>query len=100
MITKIKLFISNINERGIPTPIFRDMVTGKPSITYTMFVISFVLVVASSFKVGADNLGLDFDKCLQLLSYIGIGYISRKYQKGDSTISVDTEDKTETKEEA
>jgi hypothetical protein len=81
---KIKGFIKNLNEKGIPTPIFRDMVTGTPSITYSMFLIAFVLVVASSFKDGAVLLGLDFDKCLQLLSYVGIGYIGRKYQKGAS----------------
>lgn len=86
MILKIKDFIRLLNEKGIPTPIFRDMLSQKPSITYTMLLVAFVITVLSSFKLGADTLGLDFDKCLQLLSYVGIGYIGRKFQKGDLTI--------------
>lgn len=90
LIIKIKGVIKSLNEKGIPTPIMRDMVSGKPSITYTMLVVAFALVTMSSFKIGATTLGLDFDKCLQLLSYVGIGYVGRKYQKGDTTIETQT----------
>lgn len=86
LINKIKAFINALNEKGIPTPILRDMVSGKPSITYTMILVSFILTVLASFKVGADNLGLKFDQCLELLGYVGIGYIGRKFQKGNVTI--------------
>jgi hypothetical protein len=86
LIAKIKAFIKDLNDRGIPTPIMRDMISGKPSITYTMLLVSFALTVLSSFKLGANTLGLNFDQCLQLLGYVGIGYIGRKYQKGDVTI--------------
>ncbi len=86
LIAKIKALIKALNEKGIPTPIMRDMVSGKPSITYTMMLLSFVLVVISSFKLGADSLGLNFDHCLELLSYVGIGYIGRKFQKGAVTV--------------
>jgi hypothetical protein len=51
-----------------------------------MLLVSFVLTALSSFKLGANTLGLNFDQCLQLLGYVGIGYIGRKYQKGDVTI--------------
>jgi hypothetical protein len=91
LINKIKGVIKSLNEKGIPTPIMRDMVSGKPSITYTMLVVSFALVTISSFKVGADTLGLNFKNCLELLSYVGIGYIGRKYQKGDTTIQSESE---------
>lgn len=92
LIGKIKGFIQKLNEKGIPTPILRDMASNKPSITYSMFLISFVLVVLASFNFGADNLGLKFDQCLQLLSYVGIGYIGRKFQKGDLTVSKGSDD--------
>jgi hypothetical protein len=93
LIEKIKGFIKALNEKGIPTPIFRDMVSGKPSITYTMMLVTFVLTILSSFKLGEEQLGLKFDQCLQLLSYVGIGYIGRKYQKGDVTIETKEEKK-------
>lgn len=83
---KIKNFMKQLNERGIPTPIFRDMVSMKPSITYTMLVVSFILVVISSFKLGSDKLGLNFNQCLELLQFTGLGYIGRKFQKGNVTV--------------
>jgi hypothetical protein len=95
LIEKIKGVISTLNEKGIPTPIMRDMVTNKPSITYTMLLVSFTITVLASFKIGSDNLGLDFEQCLQLLSYVGIGYVGRKYQKGDLTVEAKEEKKDE-----
>lgn len=93
---KVKEVIKKLNEKGIPTPIFRDMVSGKPSITYTMLLVAFVITALSSFKLGADKLGLNFDQCLQLLSYVGIGYIGRKFQKGNVTIETEGENSEET----
>lgn len=86
LLAKIKVFIAQLNEKGIPTPIFRDMLTKQVSITYTMFLISFVLVILSLFTFGGEKLGLKFDQCLELLGYTGIGYIGRKFQKGTMTI--------------
>lgn len=83
LLDKIKNLIAVLNEKGIPTPVFRDMVSSKPSITYTMMLISFTMTVVSSFKFGSETLGLNFDQCLQLLSYVGIGYLGRRFQKGD-----------------
>ena len=91
LINKIKAFIQKLNEKGIPTPILRDMVSSKPSITYTMTLISFILVLLSLFKFGETKLGLHFDQCLQLLGYVGIGYIGRKFQKGNETIEAKSE---------
>lgn len=95
LISKIKSFISEMNSKGIPTPIFRDMVTEKPSITYTMLIVSFCLTVLSAFKVGSSVLGLNFNQCLELLGYVGIGYIGRKFQKGEVTIESNSENKGE-----
>jgi len=92
LILKIKGLIKTLNEKGIPTPIMRDMVNNKPSITYTMLLVAFVLTILSAFNLGEEQLGLKFDQCLQLLSYVGIGYIGRKYQKGDVTIEQEKKD--------
>lgn len=94
LINKIKNLIKTINEKGIPTPIFRDMISKKPSITYTMLLVTFTVTLLSAFQLGSDQLGLKFDQCLQLLSYVGIGYIGRKFQKGDVTVET-TEEKKE-----
>ena len=95
LIAKIKGVINTLNEKGIPTPIFRDMVSHKPSITYTMLMVVFSLTILASFKLGEEHLGLKFDQCLELLSYVGIGYIGRKYQKGDVTVEGKEEKKDE-----
>jgi len=95
LIEKIKGVINTLNEKGIPTPIMRDMISGKPSITYTMMLVSFVLTILASFNLGEEQLGLKFDQCLQLLSYVGIGYIGRKFQKGDVTVETQEEKKDE-----
>ena len=95
LIAKIKSVINTLNEKGIPTPIMRDMISGKPSITYTMMLVSFVLTILASFNLGEEQLGLKFDQCLQLLSYVGIGYIGRKFQKGDVTVETQEEKKDE-----
>lgn len=94
LIAKIKALIATLNEKGIPTPIMRDMVSGKPSITYTMMLVSFVLTVIASFRLGAEKLGLNFNQCLELLSYVGIGYIGRKFQKGSVTVEGKEENDT------
>jgi len=86
LVDKVKGIIHSLNEKGVPTPIMRDMVSGQPSITYTMLLVSFSMCVLSSFKFGQEQLGLQFEQCLQLLSFVGIGYIGRKYQKGDLTV--------------
>jgi hypothetical protein len=97
LIEKIKSAIKALNEKGIPTPIMRDMISGKPSITYTMLLVSFVLTILASFNLGENQLGLKFDQCLQLLSYVGIGYIGRKYQKGDLTVETEEKNNNESK---
>jgi hypothetical protein len=93
LIERIKNAIKALNEKGIPTPIMRDMISGKPSITYTMLLVSFALTILASFSLGEEQLGLKFDQCLSLLSYVGIGYIGRKYQKGDVTVEAKEEKK-------
>lgn len=93
LLEKIKNIVRSLNEKGIPMPIMQDGATKKPSITYTLLVVAGVLTILSEFKLGQEQLGLNFDQCLQLLSYVGIGYIGRKYQKGDVTIEAKTEEK-------
>jgi len=45
MIDKIKGFISQLNEKGVPLPMLRDPKTGMPSVSLTMLFISFNVVL-------------------------------------------------------
>tara|TARA_R110000868_G_scaffold66014_14_gene197065 strand:- start:2137 stop:2436 length:300 start_codon:yes stop_codon:yes gene_type:complete len=45
-IDKIKEFIFNLNEKGVPLPLLRDPNTDSPSVTMTMMVIAFSIAAA------------------------------------------------------
>lgn len=77
---KIKKFCLDLAEKGIPIPLCRDMATNTMSITYTMLIVSFTLAVLAQF--GLFN--LDSAKTLELLSYTGVGYLGRQWQKSSS----------------
>lgn len=42
---KIKQFIFNLNEKGIPLPLIRDPNTDSPSVTMTMMLVAFAVAV-------------------------------------------------------
>lgn len=73
---KVKELISALNEKGIPLPVLQDLVTKKPSITYTFFVVSGVVCLLSSFdgvktlaKINFNEIKEFFDMC----AYIYVG---------------------------
>lgn len=46
LIDKVKTFIFNLNEKGIPIPLLRDPKTDAPSVTMTMMIVAFSIAVA------------------------------------------------------
>jgi len=64
---KIKQFIFNLNEKGIPLPLLRDPKTDGPSVTLTLMLISFAL--AAGALVGK------FSKLLGDLDTSGANYL-------------------------
>lgn len=46
LISKVKTFLFNLNEKGIPVPLLRDPNTDSPSVTMTMMVTAFAIAAA------------------------------------------------------
>lgn len=89
MLDKIKALLN----KGIALPILRDVVTGKPSITYTGVVISLVLASLAVSEAASKALGnLSFSDALSLYVASSFLYLGRKFQsKGGSIVSDDSQ---------
>lgn len=65
MLDKIKAFITKMNEKGIPIPMIRDPKTSMPSISLTMMVISFIIVLLGLLGKSAKMLdGVDLQQAI------------------------------------
>lgn len=77
--------IKELQEKGLPLIILRDSVTGKPSITYSFFVISGLLVILGLIgKFAKVSGGIDMDNALNFFYGCGAMYIGRKITNKDS----------------
>lgn len=79
MIQKIKLIIKQLQDSGLPIIVLRDCISKLPSITYTFFVISGIIVVLGLIKK-ADALtgGVDISNALSFFGISGATYLGRK----------------------
>jgi hypothetical protein len=80
--------IKELQEKGLPLIILRDNVTGKPSITYSFFVISGVLVILGLIgKFAKVSGGIDMENALSFFYGCGAMYVGRKMtnKNNDST---------------
>lgn len=85
MVEKIKELIKNLQEKGLPIIILRDNLTGKPSITYSFFVISGSLVILGLIgKFAKVSGGIDMDNALNFFYGCGAMYIGRKITRKPS----------------
>lgn len=81
---KVKAFIKDLQEKGIPVLFLRNN-DGKPSITLTTVVVSFIICIASLVDSVANSEllgGLNFDNCLNLFVTSMVLYLGRSFQKG------------------
>src|SRR6266487_3486677 len=79
---KIKGFFKKLNESGLPVPIFRDGVTGKPSITFTLFYLNGIIAIGGllgRFSKLVSN--VDVDAAKELLLVTGGIYLGRQVSK-------------------
>lgn len=75
----IKKIIKELQEKGFPIIILRDNLTGKPSITYSFFVISGILVILGLLgKFAKVSGGIDIENALSFFYGCGAMYIGRK----------------------
>jgi hypothetical protein len=84
----IRKIIKELQDKGLPLIILRDSVTGKPSITYSFFVISGVLVILGLVgKFAKVSGGIDMENALSFFYGCGAMYVGRKMtsKNNDST---------------
>lgn len=56
-VEKIKQFVFDLNEKGVPIPLVRDPNTDSPSVTMTMMIISFMIAAGGLIGKFANILG-------------------------------------------
>jgi hypothetical protein len=79
VVEQFKELIKRLQAKGLPIIILRDNLTGKPSITYSFFVISGSLVILGLIgKFAKVSGGIDMDNALNFFYGCGAMYIGRK----------------------
>lgn len=79
MIDKIKELISKLNSHGIPVPFLRDPKTGESSVSLTMMIISFNVVLIGLIGKWSNALGgVDLTQALYWLGMCSSLYFFRK----------------------
>jgi hypothetical protein len=85
VINKIKQFIFNLNEKGVPLPLVRDPNTDSPSVTMTMMIIAFVIAAGGLIGKFAKILG-DVDvSAANYLFLTSAGLYLGRRMSGDAT---------------
>lgn len=76
---KFKKVFKDLQDKGIPLIVLRDVVSGSPSITYTFFVLSGTLVTLGLIgKFAKISGGIDMDNALAFFYACSATYIGRK----------------------
>jgi hypothetical protein len=79
VVEQLKKLLKDLQEKGLPIVVLRDNLTGKPSITYSFFVISGILVMLGLIgKFAKVSGGIDMDNALNFFYGCGAMYIGRK----------------------
>lgn len=89
----MSIVLSDVTDRGIPLPLFRDRASGKGSVSLTLVVISSVVVVVGLTCKWSKYLGeIDISNALQFF-YASCGlYWGRRTQTKSGTIDGDQRD--------
>lgn len=91
MLDSWKKFVNDMNERGIPIPLFR--VDGKASLSASLVIASFTIWMVSVIGKAAGALGgMDSSACFQMVIATSGLYWGRKFQR-DEKGAITVEDK-------
>lgn len=97
VIEKLKEQVQKMNSLGIPVPLFRDSLTGKPSITFTFFYFSSVIAILGVLgRVAKLVSSVDSDAAKELVIVFGCFYLGRAITRGNTTSEPTKEEKNET----
>jgi hypothetical protein len=77
---KLSVLMKDLQDKGVPLIILRDVVTKTPSITYTFFVLSGTLVTLGLIgKFAKISGGIDMDNALAFFYACSATYVGRKF---------------------
>lgn len=85
---KLKSIIQAMNERGIPIPTLRDPKNGLPSVTLTMMLISFSLIVVGIIGKWSKGLDIDMSQSMTLFLTTSGLYLGRKMTGTDKKVEL------------
>lgn len=85
---KLKQLIRCMNERGIPIPTLRDPKNGLPSVTLTMMVISFNLIILGIIGKWSKDLNVDMSQAMTLFLTTAGLYLGRKMTGNDKKVEL------------
>jgi len=78
---KIKQIIKDLQDKGLPIVILQDIVTKKPSITFTFFVLSGIMCLLAAIDSSKTLSGLNFDEALKFFDACSMVYVGRSAVK-------------------
>lgn len=79
---KIYDFMQVLHDKGIPLPILQDQASKAPSVSYTLLIISGLMVLGALFHL--DH--LDFPQCMQFFTTCAGLYFLRKVTEGGKNL--------------
>jgi hypothetical protein len=95
MIDKLREFVNWMHQKGIPLPAVRDYSTAQPSVSLTMLIVSFTMVIVGLIGKSAGFLGgVDLSQALTLFGLCAGLYFSRRVSsKGDDkSVTIESKD--------
>lgn len=89
ILDKLKNFVDNMNDKGIPIPLVRDPKTGKGSVSLTLVFISFnVALLGLIGKISGWFGGVDLTQAITLFGICAGLYWGRKFQRDGSKVEI------------
>ena len=89
---KLKELFRKMNEYGLPLPMARDPKTNKASVTLTMMIFSFTIVVVGLVSKMSKFVGdIDISQAMYLFGITSGLYLGRKMQSNGKEIKVENE---------
>lgn len=79
---KIKSIIKDLQDRGVPVPVFRDPLLKTPSITFSFFLAAGLVCLASTIDSIKAFSGINFNESKEFFDMCSWVYLGRSAIKG------------------
>lgn len=74
---KVKAKLKELQEKGLPIVVLRDVATGQPSITYTLFIVSAIMCLLAQVEYSRATIDLNFGEAIQFFDSCAMAYLGR-----------------------